>query len=87
MARRMIGSTHFPGHAAALSRKKGLASRLVINTLKMLHDSRVDHAPGSGGPAGKACAPTMSGPVELRVGVCLNGEAVRRLPKLQDAFP
>jgi hypothetical protein len=38
-------------HPNAALRKKGLASRLRINTLNLLHDSGTGHAPGGGGPA------------------------------------
>ena len=42
--------SRFPHPYAAL-RKKGLVTRLCINTLNLLHDSEPDHAPGGGGPA------------------------------------
>ena len=42
--------SRFPHPYAAL-RKKGLVTRLRINTLNLLHDSEPDHAPGGEGPA------------------------------------
>ena len=45
----------FPHPYAAL-RKKGLVTRLRINTLNLLHDSEPDHAPGGGVRRGVCCA-------------------------------
>ncbi len=85
MRRSMIGFAPSSDRSAALPPKKGLARSRPINTLKTLHDSCGDHAPGSGGPAGKAFTPLVTGRVSQRVTVCLTGEAAMRASELQDA--
>jgi hypothetical protein len=53
---------HCP-HPSCVQHKKGLVTRLCINTLNLLHDSERDHAPGGGGRL-KYCVPTI--PCQLR---------------------
>lgn len=65
--------------------KKGLARGLAINRLKMLHDSREDHAPEGGGPAEGTFAAIASGLCASGAEACPTGAPEAAIPNDEDA--